>query len=109
MIFKRKHLLSFILLFYCVSGLFLAVSAETFPVPRGYINDYSNVLSSNVEQRITSICQIIKEKTGIEISVVFVDTTKPVDMALYSVKLFEKWGIGEKGKDNRSTFYFRCK
>lgn len=104
MIFKQKHLLSLILFFYCVSGLFLVSSEETFPVPKGYVNDYSGVLSSDAGKRITSLCRIIKEKTGIEISVVFIDTTRPVDMSLYSVKLFEKWGIGEKGKDNGVLF-----
>ncbi len=37
---------------------------------------------------------------------VTVNTTRPLDSKTYAVELFQKWGIGEKDKDNGLLILF---
>lgn len=68
--------------------------------PEGYVNDYVGVLSAAQRQELEAISARTKEETGAELGVAIVPTTKPLDARLYAVKLFEKWGLGERDKDN---------
>ncbi|MBU1026412.1 MAG: TPM domain-containing protein, partial [Candidatus Margulisbacteria bacterium] len=71
-----------------------------FPSPSGFVNDYAGILSTAQKQQLTSISNALKKNTGAELAVAVVKTVEPLDSKLYAVKLFEKWGIGKKGKDN---------
>lgn len=83
----------------CLATSALAQEAE-FPSPRGYINDFANVLSAADEQTLTALVTALEQKTSAEISVVTLKTTKPYDVQDYSVRLYEKWKIGKAGKNN---------
>jgi len=72
----------------------------TFRDYTGYINDYANILSDEVKAKLTSLSAEIENKTTSQLAVLTIDTTYPLDIETYAVKLFEKWGIGRKGKDN---------
>lgn len=74
--------------------------AQSLPSPQGWVNDFGNVIPAATERRIEAICEEVKQKTGAEISVVTVTTVGDEHYTDYANKLFEKWGIGEKGKDN---------
>lgn len=81
--------------------LLVAISfAQEFPSPRGYVNDFANVIDSASEVQIESLCAQIENETTVEIAVVTVDTVEPTYIEDYGVKLFEKWKIGKKGEDN---------
>ncbi|MFA5840208.1 MAG: TPM domain-containing protein, partial [Candidatus Margulisiibacteriota bacterium] len=84
------------------SILFLSpLQAEVvFPKATGFVNDYVGILTSTEIQQLNSITKALKVKNGSELAVVIVNTVEPLDPKLYAVKLFEKWKIGEKGKDN---------
>jgi len=73
---------------------------QQFPDPIGYVNDYANVIPASYEQQMTTICQELKQKTGAEIAVVTMPTIGDEDYRDYANRLFEAWGIGERGKDN---------
>jgi uncharacterized protein len=93
---KVSLIIALSLLFF--SGI---ASAEVqFPSPNGYINDYADILSASNKQQLESITKNLKQNTGAELAVAIVQSVAPLDSKLYAVKLFEKWGIGEKGKDN---------
>jgi len=66
----------------------------------GYVNDYANILSDEVKAKLTSLSAEIENKTTCQLAILTIDTTSPLDIETYAVKLFEKWGIGRKGKDN---------
>jgi uncharacterized protein len=66
----------------------------------GLVNDFAGVLSQEAKDRIESKARVHEKATGNEIAVVIVKDLQGVDIKEYSVKLFEKWGIGKKGKDN---------
>jgi uncharacterized protein len=77
-----------------------AALAQDFPAPRGYVNDFANVISPNVAAQMNAICLELQEKTGAEIAVATFSTIGDEDADEYANRLFEKWGIGKKGKDN---------
>lgn len=87
-----------IAIFLCVAAA--AFAAESFPSYTGYVNDFSGILSPAEKSQIESLCSGLKKETGAELAVVTVKTTDPLDVKTYAVKLFEKWKIGQKGKDN---------
>lgn len=71
-----------------------------FPNYAGYVNDYANILSGETKDKLTALSAEIERKTTSQLAVLTVDTTMPFDIETYSVKLFEKWGIGQKDKNN---------
>ena len=82
-----------------ISSSVLAREPE-YPGYTGYVNDFANVISPDEKTKITAIIQAVERATSAEIAVVTMSTIAPLDIDLYAVKLFERWGIGKKGKDN---------
>jgi uncharacterized protein len=87
-----------LLLLLVLSGAVLAQAK--LPASSGYINDFAGVLSSQEKQELTAISAGLKQRAGAELAVAVVKSVAPLDSKLYAVKLFERWGIGEKSKDN---------
>ena len=68
--------------------------------PAGYVNDYAGLLSPADESRISALAGQLENKTSAQLAVVTVRSTAPQTIESYAVELFEKWGIGQRGKDN---------
>ncbi|MFC1577345.1 TPM domain-containing protein [Candidatus Omnitrophota bacterium] len=68
--------------------------------PQGYVNDYARALDAKDGSAISSLAYELDEKTGAQLAVVTVNSTKPETIEGYAVTLFERWGIGRKGKDS---------
>jgi uncharacterized protein len=65
------------------------------------VNDLADVIDESRERTIDAMCRELKQKTGDTVFVVTVKTIEPGgDIREYAVKLFEKAGLGERGKDN---------
>ncbi len=65
------------------------------------VNDFANVIGDAHAARIDTTCRELKQKSGDTVFVVTVNTIAPWgDIREYAVKLFEKQGLGERGKDN---------
>ena len=75
-------------------------SQVNFPNPSGFINDFANVLSPTVKSAMENLSKELKQKTGAEVVVVTVKKLDGLEYTDYAVRLFEKWGIGGKDKDN---------
>ncbi|MGI6359264.1 MAG: TPM domain-containing protein [Bacillota bacterium] len=71
-----------------------------FPEPLGLVNDYANVIDSASEQAIWQVAANLWQEKGIELAVVTVDTTAPLDIYTYSYRLFKEWGIGDQHLNN---------
>lgn len=84
--------------FLCVSIACLAQAK--LPQPQGWVNDFSGVLSSSQKTQLEALLKEVESKTTAEISIVILNTVKPLDIETYAVELFEKWGIGKRAKDN---------
>ena len=79
----------------------IAVAEDTkFPEYVGYVNDFANVISPGEKAKLKTLIEAVQRSTTAEIAVVTMPTIAPLDIDLYAVKLFERWGIGKKGEDN---------
>jgi uncharacterized protein len=76
------------------------LAPQDFPQATGYVNDFAGVIDSDNEARIRTLCEELESRTGAELVVVTVATVGDMDYADYATRLFEKWGIGKKDKDN---------
>ncbi|MGQ9631317.1 MAG: TPM domain-containing protein [bacterium] len=73
---------------------------QELPDYRGRVNDFAGVVDEAMEQKMEAVIQEVDERTSAEIAVVTVDTIQPMSIEEYANKLFEKWGVGKRGKDN---------
>lgn len=78
----------------------LNINAEEYPKPDGFINDFANVMQLDDKQELNKYIYLLKQKTGAEIAIATIPSIGDETVEQYAVKLFEKWRIGEKGKDN---------
>ncbi|MBI3602630.1 MAG: TPM domain-containing protein [Candidatus Omnitrophica bacterium] len=74
------------------------------PSPSGYVNDFAGMMEPVDQQAINALLTALESKTTTQVAVVIVVTTQPDTIEQYAVKLFQKWGIGQKGKDNGVLF-----
>lgn len=79
----------------------MLVFAYTSPgPPKGYVNDFAQILTLEQEEELEATVQLIEKRTSDEIAVVTIPTTKEETIEQYAVQLFEEWGIGKAGQDN---------
>lgn len=83
--------------------------AQNFPEPIGFVNDFAHVIPDDVEAQITALVTELKQKTGAEVTVVTIDSIGDYDYVDYAIRLFEKWGIGKRGKDNGVLIFLTVK
>jgi uncharacterized protein len=98
---RKKTLLAIAIL--VLSFIYVQTSfcqAEELPAYSGYVNDYADILSYETETTLSALASELEQKTSAQVAVVTIGTTAPLDIETYAVNLFEKWGIGQKGKDN---------
>jgi uncharacterized protein len=74
------------------------------PAPRGFVNDFAGVIDKNTASHLEALIGELKAKTGAEIAVVTVDSTKPLSEFDYAMKIAESWKPGAAGKDNGVVF-----
>lgn len=79
------------------------------PSPQGFVSDFAGIISTSTRQQLTNVLQELKEKTGAEIAVVTVDTTRPLSTFDYAMKIAETWKPGAKGQDNGVVFLVAVK
>jgi len=63
------------------------------------VNDFAGVLSPSTVTQLKEMCRQVLEKAQASVVVVTVKSTDGEDIFNYSVDLYQKWGIGAKGKD----------
>jgi len=81
-------------------GLTFSVSADNLPRPRGYLNDFAGVVDGTSAQQIESICTSIERSTGVEISVITIESLDGSTIEQEGLRYLEGWGVGKKGEDN---------
>lgn len=68
------------------------------------VNDFANVIPSAEEHQIESMILELKQMTSAEIVVVTIPSLEGEQIDDFTNRLFEKWGIGQKGRDNGLMF-----
>lgn len=66
---------------------------------KDYVNDFAGVLNGSTLTRLNDLCLQVDQKAHAQIAVVTVKTLDGQDPVTYAVALYQKWGIGAKGKD----------
>src|SRR5215831_14720078 len=66
--------------------------------PTNYVNDFVGVMSPATLDQLNEICRQTDQKAQAQIAVVTIKSTDGEDIVQYSVALYQKWGIGQKGK-----------
>ena len=64
-----------------------------------YVNDFAGVLDAATEARLNDLCHQVEQKANAQIAVVTVKSLDGQDVVSYAVALYQKFGIGAKGKD----------
>ena len=86
-----------------------ARAERPFPKPRGQVNDFANVIPPAYKQKIQAITAELYQKTRIPVVVVTMPDIEGYEYNDYANRLYEAWGIGEKGKDNGVLIFVTVK
>ncbi|MFN4218026.1 MAG: TPM domain-containing protein [Candidatus Bipolaricaulia bacterium] len=79
--------------------------AQEIPAFQGYVSDYAQILSPQMQEKLTVLLRELEQKTTAQIAVLTVKTARPYDDFQYALKVFDSWKIGQKGKDNGALFF----
>ena len=69
--------------------------------PSNYVHDFAEVLDAATRARLNDLCRQVDQKAQAQIAVVTVKSTDGQDIVSYAVALYQKWGIGAKGKEGK--------
>lgn len=83
--------------------------AADIPKVEHPVNDYAKVLSPAATSRIEELLRAHREKTGVQVAVLTVDTTGDMPIEDFSLKTAEGWGGGSRGKDDGVLFTLAVK
>lgn len=70
------------------------------PNPPRLVNDFTGTLSQSELQSLESKLTAYNDSTSTQIAIVVLSTTYDFPISQYAFQLGEKWGIGQKGKNN---------
>ena len=68
--------------------------------PQGFVNDFASVLSPQQRDALEQRVRALQTKTGVELAVVTLQSLEGGQIDDFTNKLFARWGIGQKGKNN---------
>ena len=101
-----------ILLILILSVFTLSVFAQDIPErpnPPRLVNDMANVLTDQEEQQMESELVQFNDQTSTQICVVTLPSLNGYEISDLSFKLGEKWGVGQKDKNNGIVIVFKPK
>ncbi len=70
------------------------------PEPPRLVNDFAGILTPQERESLEFKLDTFAQRTSTQIAVVTVKSLHGYDKADYTTRLAEKWGIGQKGKNN---------
>ena len=98
-----------ILLMSCCAALLSFVATTQFaqtntqmPARTAHVNDFTGVVNAETRQQLETILANVKLKTGIEFDIAVVDSTGGEQIADYSARLAQDWGIGSHNSPKKS-------
>jgi uncharacterized protein len=67
--------------------------------PQGYVNDFAGVLDPGSRQKLIDLCRELDQKANAQIAIVTIHSLAGDTVEDFANRLFQKWGVGPKGKD----------
>ncbi|MEQ2975371.1 TPM domain-containing protein [Butyricimonas faecihominis] len=92
-----------LILFTVIAGTLLSVHAQDIPepmTPKRIVNDFTGLFSTQERAALEKKLVNFNNNSSTQIAVVTVPSLNGYDINDYAARLGEKWGIGQKGKDN---------
>ena len=83
----------------CVAAVWLPAEPVDSLHPSNYVNDFAGVLNASSQASLNDLCQQVEQKAQAQIAVVTVKSLDGQDPVSYAVALYQKFGVGAKGKD----------
>jgi uncharacterized protein len=81
----------------------LIASAQQFPEisnPPKLVNDFTNTLSSQEQNALEQKLVAYNDSTSTQVAIIMITSLGGYPVDDYAIQLAEKWGIGQKGKNN---------
>ena len=104
-----KFILTFSLFFSLLISSALAIEVKIPTRGQGYVSDFASLLKPNDKLTITKFSSELEKKTTAQLAVVTIQSTQPETIQGFSVRLFDQWKIGQKGKDNGTLILIAVK
>ena len=82
---------------------------DSFPKPKGLINDFANVISPQFEQKLAQVSGELLKKTDVPVVVATMPDIGGEDYNEYANRLYASWGIGKKGEDRGVLIFVAIK
>lgn len=95
-----KYFFQLLFVFFTFSAFSANEDIIERPSPARLVNDLAQLLSSTEQQQLEQKLVAFDKSTSTQILVVIIDDLKEHDAAEYAIGVHEKWGVGQKGKDN---------
>lgn len=70
------------------------------PRPQGWVVDLAHVLSADDQAALNRLGDAVHARDGAEMAVVTVPTTAGAEHRQFATRLFNRWGIGDRQRDN---------
>jgi uncharacterized protein len=101
MIKKSLYFLTLLVLFCTISiDKVIAQNIPERPTPPRLVNDFAGMLKAEEVNMLEQKLVAFNDSTSTQIAIVIVPSLEGYDKADYAQRLAEKWGIGQKGKNN---------
>jgi uncharacterized protein len=68
--------------------------------PTADVNDFAKILKPEEREALEARCRELREKTGAQLAVVTLKSLEGGQIDDFTVKLFKRWGVGQKEKNN---------
>lgn len=91
---------SILIIVFLLSAFLLEAQIPDRPNPPQMVNDYAGILRAEEKQRLESALVAFERETSTQIVVVAVKSLEGYDPGDFAFRLGEKWGIGQKDKNN---------
>jgi uncharacterized protein len=78
----------------------LPLAALDAPEMAGPVNDLAGVMSAQEKEELQSYLTAVNDQTGVQVAVLTVDSLEGDDLEAFSMRVAEKWKLGQADKDN---------
>lgn len=90
-----------LMLLFAPAGLY----ALEVPVLQGYVNDYGDMISPGAEARLEAELKAFEQSDSTQVVILTVSSLEGEALEDYTIRVAEKWKIGQAKKDNGVIFF----